>query len=887
MKKVLISIAVVFVLLIAAVVAIPFIFKDKINAKVKTEINNNLNAKVDYGDFGLTLIKSFPDFTLTLSDFSVTGINEFKGDTLAFIKDFEFTIDIMSVIKGEKIIVKKVLLSELLLSAVNNFDGKANWDIVKPSKEKTSSSSSGSLSLQIRKYQIQKSNISYNDFKGKTYAAISNLNFEGSGNVTDDNYTFKTKTNADEVSVKSGGVPYLSKVKLSSVFDVDVDSKNSKYTFGENDIRINDLQLLFTGNVSMPKEDIGIDVSFKSPQSDFKNILSLIPAIYKKDFDKIKTSGKLALDGKVKGIYNDKTYPSINLNLKVDNAMFQYPSLPTAVRNINIVANISKPEGSLDFTKIDVSKFHLEAGNEPIDAKIKVITPISNPDVDATVHGKLDLANVSKFYPLEGVKKLEGLITADLDFRAKQKDLEAKNYGAVKAEGKLDISNLVYDATDAPMPIRVNTAKFTFNPQTVDMSNLIAVIGKSDFRASGTLANFMAYAFGQGELKGRIDLHSNVFDANEFLKPDPSAANGTAKKDTPSTQFFKVPALIDFTANSDFGKILYDKLILSNVKGTVLVKDEAINLQNLFANLLGGSATISGKYDTKNSSYPKVNFTYDIKNFDFQETYKFAGMAEKIAPIIKHVQGNFSSDMKGSGSLNPDMSLDYKSLNGEGKVEIASAKIVDVPLLNEINKLAKIPALQNLELKNGWTVLKFKDGKVFVDPTDFKFGNGYNMNVLGSNSFDNAIDYTMRLDVPSSQLGAATSVVQNMIPKVPGINFTMPDVVNFFFKATGSMEKPKLTLQKVGAGNSSAKDMAKQAIEDLKAKAEEEARKKADELKQQAEAEIQKQKANAEQQAKDAAQKAKQDAERQAKEAAEKAKKEAEKKAKDIFKFPK
>jgi len=418
--------------------------------------------------------------------------------------------------------------------------------------------------------------------------------------------------------------------------------------------------------------------------------------------------------------------------------------------------------------------------------------------------------------------------------------------------------------------------QMTFNPQNVTLKSFSSAIGKSDFNATGTLDNFMAYAFGKGDLQGNINLRSSQFDANEWLKKDETAkSTSTAKTDTTKTEYFKVPAHIDFTANSQIGKILYEKIVLENVKGQILIKDEVISLNDMFANLLGGNATISARYDTKGKTHPDVSFAYDINNFDFQKTYQAVGMSEKLAPVIKYVQGNFSCDLKGEGKLNEDMSVDYNSLKGDGKVEIPTAKLVGLPILEKVTKLAKIPALQNLELKNAYTVIKFKDGRVNVDPTDLKFGNGFNMNVHGSNGFDKSIDYDMRLDVPSKELGGAVSLAQGYLSKIPGLGAKMPDVIGFLFKVTGTVAQPKVSLSKVTASGSSAKDIVNSAVEDLKKKVEEEAKAKAEELKKQAE-----------QQAKQAVDRAKTEAEQRAREAADRAKKEAENKLKDVFKFP-
>lgn len=859
LKKVLLGVLLLFVLLIGAIVAVPFLFKDEINAALKEEINKNLNAKVDYGSFDLSLLRSFPNFSFSIDDVSVAGIGEFKGDTLAYIKNFRFTLDIMTVINKEKYKILQVILTEPKIHALVTKDGKANWDIAKPSTDKTTTTSeSSNFAFQINKYAIEKGDIVYEDLKGKIYASVQDLDFSGSGDVTTDVYDFITKTEIASLTYRSGAVAYLSAAKIKADNTVKIDQKNSKYTFANNEINVNDLGLLFDGFVKLNKDNYDLDVKFKSKATTFKSILSLIPAIYSKDFADIKTSGNLKLDGFVKGLYSEFAYPGFGLNLNVSNAMFQYPSLPTAVNNINIDAKITKEQGPLDKTLVNIQKLHADIGTDPIDARIFVSTPISDPNIDMNLKGRLNLANVPKLYPMKDLKTLTGLLVADLTFKGRKSDLDKKNYNAVKAAGNLSVTNMVYDSKETPMPLNVSDIKMTFNPQNITLNNLSAKIGKSDYQANGSLENYMAYAFNKGALQGKLNLNSNNLDLNEWLKPGES--NTTTAPKTESEKYFQVPANIDFDANAKFGKVLYDKLTLSNVRGNVQVKNEQISMNNLYADLLGGNATIGATYNTANSSIPKVNFNYDIKNFDFQETYKFVGMAEKLAPVMKYVQGNFSSNLKGAGSLKEDMSVDYNTLVGDGKVQIGTAKVVGLPILTKIAEVTKIPALQNMAINNAWTAIQFKDGKVNVDPTDLKFGNGYNINLKGANGFEQSIDYDVRFDVPSKELGGATSYLTNMIPKVPGLEFKLPETLNLFLKVGGTMTKPTVKLNKVGGAGGSVKDMVKDKVDDLAKQAEQKAKEEAEKLKQQAQQEADKIKKQAEDRAKAEAEKLKNNA---------------------------
>ena len=95
MKKILLIIAAVFIVLVASAAAVPYFFKDQIIAKVKTVINTNVNAKVDFTAFDLTLIRSFPKMGIKLNDLAVVGVDSFATDTLAKVKELQLDLNLM------------------------------------------------------------------------------------------------------------------------------------------------------------------------------------------------------------------------------------------------------------------------------------------------------------------------------------------------------------------------------------------------------------------------------------------------------------------------------------------------------------------------------------------------------------------------------------------------------------------------------------------------------------------------------------------------------------------------------------------------------------------------------------------------------------------------
>jgi hypothetical protein len=256
-------------------------------------------------------------------------------------------------------------------------------------------------------------------------------------------------------------------------------------------------------------------------------------------------------------------------------------------------------------------------------------------------------------------------------------------------------------------------------------------------------------------------------------------------------------------------------------------------------------------------------------------------MAEKIAPVMKHLKGTFNANIALDIPLSETMEVNYNQLSGEGRIQVPLIQLVDVPLLKQIGQVAKVPGLQQPEAKNINLSLKVSDGKIIVQPYTIPFGNGYKATVDGSHSLDNNINYAIRLDVPGKELSQATGLIQQYIPPVPGISFSMPETINFYLRATGSYEKPKVVIEKVSAdGKSSIQDAITDRLKEEAKKLEEEAKRRAKEEAEKLQKELQ-------DKAKSETDRLKKEAERQAREAAEKAKREAEKGIRDLFKFPK
>lgn len=845
-KRILKWTGITFLLLIIFIIAAPFIFKDKIIAIVKEEANNNLNAKVDFGEFDLTLISSFPDFKFVINNVSVIGINEFKDDTLAFISQLSTNINLKSVIAGDKYQVNSLVIDKARILGKVLHDGKANWDIAKPSADTTAAAPSepSKFALKLKKLKISDAYIVYDDQQGNMYGKLEGFNYELAGDFTQDVFVMENLLEIAKTTFNMGGVGYLTNVHIKSKADLDMDMTQMKFKFKENEFSLNDLTLGFDGELMMPKEDIDMNITFKAKQTEFKSILSLIPSVYSKDFASVQTKGKLALNGYAKGTYNDKTYPAFGVDLSIADAMFKYPSLPKSVNNIDIDVKVQNPTGVLDATTIDVNKFHLEMAGNPVNMTAHIKTPISDPNINAEIKALIVLASVKEFIPMEAGDEMNGTIKADIAMAGKLSSIEKQQYENFKASGAIEIMQMKYKTATLPYEVLLNSMKLNFTNQFVELAGFDVKMGNTDLQANGKIENFLQYVFKDDLIKGAFSVTGNLIDLNQLMGPESTetaaATPSAASTSTAASGVVEVPGNIDFNLNAKFGKVLYTNLSLDNLIGNIVVRDRKVDMTNLKMNVIGGGLGLNGYYETTNPKKPTASFNLDMTNFDIQTTFNTFNSVQKLAPIGKYAKGTFSAHIEDFKiALNDKMEPDLNTTHAHGKLKTNKVSVGGYEPFNKLGDALKIKELKNLEFQNMDISFEMADGRVTTMPFDVKV-NQINTNISGSTGLDQTIDYKWKMDIPRAMFGKeANSALNSLLSQAnaaAGTNVSMGEKVKVTINFGGTVTSPTIkTGLKDDGGKSTTEAVKDQVVNAVADKANEEAQKILDDAKAQVE----------------------------------------------------
>ena len=652
-------------------------------------------------------------------------------------------------------------------------DGRPNWDVMKPSPDAETpedETAQETFRIKLQKLSVDNLSVVYDDRQGGVFADLSRLEADCSGDFGSDRTVVDLKMETPSLTCRTGGIPLLNKVSLEADMDVDADLAGGKFTLRENMLRLNAIQLNLDGWLAQTKQGMDMDLRLNTNEVGFKELLSLIPAIYAKDFQDLKTDGKVTLNAFARGSMEGNTkVPQFEVNLDVKDAMFRYPSLPAGVEKINISALVRNAGGPLDATEISVAPFDFVLAGNPFSLNATVKTPVSDPDFHLTARGKLDLGKVKEVYPLDDMQ-LNGLVQADLELGGRLSMVEKEQFEQMQAKGSLRLNQMKLVLKDMP-PVDIQQSVFTFSPRYLQLSETTVNIGKNDLTLDSRFENYLGYALKGSTLKGTLNVSSNHLNLNDFMSADTTAAVAEVPADTAAMGVIRVPENIDFQMQAAFRELLFDKMTLTDGKGTLLVRNGTVDMRNLSFNTMGGSVTMNGAYAAPQKKQPELNAAFDMRNISFAQAYQDLGLVQQLAPIFAGLKGNFSGNLQIDTPLDATMSPVMSAVQGKGALSTKDLSLSGVKFIDQVADIVKKPSLKEIKVKDLNIDFEIKDGRVTTKPFDLKLGD-YNMNLSGSTGLDQTIDYTGKITMPADGIASKLGTVDMTI----GGTFTSPKV---------------------------------------------------------------------------------------------------------------
>lgn len=800
MKKIVKVALVSAAVLVAAALLAPMLLRGKIADIVRREANEMLTARLDFEKLDISLLRHFPNASLELKGLTLVGVERFEGDTIVAAKRISVVVNPLSLLGDGGFEVKKILLAAPAVHAHKLADGAVNYDVMKPSDDpaaeaEKSADEPSSFRLSVRDFRISDAVVRYEDdstnMRFRTAAASLRLR----GDLSAGESELDLKLLLPGLGFSQGGVPLLSNAEAELRAEIAADLKNRRFTLSRNTLRLNAVEMALDGWVELKEDAVALDIKAGCDEVLFKDVLSLIPAFYMREFRSLTAAGELSMALWVRGEMRGAELPAFELKTDVRNGSFQYSSLPKAVTDINIALRVANPGGVMDRTVVDLSKFGLCMAGNSLSATFHATNLMSDPVFRASADGRVDLGAVKEVYPLEKGVELGGLITADLKLSASMAAIENKRYDRIGATGTFVVEGLGLTVSGLPA-VHIRRAAATITPQAMTLGEFGVTVGGSDLSANGQLTGYIGYLLRGEQLAGRLYVKSDLLDLNEIMNAVPaSQAPAETQTTAQSAHAPEVPRNLSLSLNTELKKVLFQKMILTDIRGEMRVADGALSLDRLGLDVFGGKAKASGSYSTADDpNRPALTLSASVAGASFARTFEESETVQRLVPLFERTGGDYSLSLDLRTALDAALSPELNTLTATGEIRSANIRVQQIEAFDALAKALGNDDLRRIEAKDVAIRFSIRDGRIATQPFDLKIG-GIDIRMSGSTGLDRSIDYTARVSLPKGMAGGALETID------VGIG--------------GTFSSPKITLDVKQAAQEAVKNIVDEQVRKL------------------------------------------------------------------------
>ncbi|WP_321515726.1 AsmA-like C-terminal region-containing protein [Marinifilum fragile] len=468
----------VVVLTIATAISLWYLFTpEKITPLVNKQAKNYLTCTTTIEKVEPTFFSTYPFFGLELTNLC---LSESPKDTLFYSSKCFASVDVMSYLFDDKIILNPFLIAEGNVNVRIDAQGRMNLDVYKGSSdsEKKDSEPISLGDIDISNVKVKSFNVTFTDDLAKRKTKVQNLDasltlkysenkqlvdldmkansllFETAdsmalhmdaqgcdlkikSNGKDKNlYHSDIKLACKEISLSMAGDELLSQMKIGTHLPFDLNISKNSCDLQKVKLTIEDEQeITCSGMVSMLKdESLEADLQYATNELDVEKVLTLVPKAYAEPLKDIKAKGLAQISGSVKGQLSDTSMPLVKAKIDYSKGEVIYTGYPT-VKDLqcSLVTNVDL--NGKQPSDISISNSFARIANSSVSVKGNISNILESPVYDLYTKGDFTLADLKPFIPKDQNVVLKGSLQGNAHAQFSQDDVLKEKYHRIKLSG--------------------------------------------------------------------------------------------------------------------------------------------------------------------------------------------------------------------------------------------------------------------------------------------------------------------------------------------------------------------------------------------------------------------------------------------------------------------
>ncbi len=734
---------VVILLILASITAFGFVlgelYSDEIQDYVISEINSEIEVKVNVSSAEFSVLRKFPFVSIVLNDvvaLSGKGFtrSEFIGmpsDTLFKASRIYLQFNLIDILRKEYRL-RKIHAVEGSVTILVDSNGGVNYRIFKERKKKKEQEglTVGLDGVKLSGFTWQFLNLAKDIF---SEGEIEDLALKGK--FSQNSFSLNTLSSVYIRTFKREGIEYASRLSLTSRLILDV--KDSVYTISRGDLSLNSLNIKAGGSFTSGTQTL-LDLQVAGENLDIKSLISALP-LNTEAIRKYAPSGKADMLIKLNGSLSSTAVPSIKAAFKILNGSVFLPELGSQVTGIALRGTYSNgSRRSAETSRIILSDYFVNFGESSLAGKLSLDNFIK-PFLSASLNGTLIAKDLSKVMNIEGLVLEQGFIHPNLSVNinlSSFSDIGKQNLSANGINGTIGFEGISGKTPFSGLPLHLLEGSIKMDGKTW-FPVLNIKLGENIVSTDLTVDHFLEFI-----------LHKSAIPqvSGEILSERLTITDFIRKSESSEEIDFHLPDSIYLKLHCKVDSFIYGKFLSSDLDTWFSYKPGLLSVSSLKMETMSGKVSAAGAIIGDIQGRMLLRTTGDLRKIDIHNLfYTFNNFGQGFI-VSENLKGFVSGTYDFSAHINNKLELQTKNLTAESDFVIENGELINFEPITELSSFVELSELQHIRFSTLKNSVLIKDEKVFIPQMDIN-SSAFNITISGSHGFDNYFDYKMRLSL--------------------------------------------------------------------------------------------------------------------------------------------
>ncbi|MDB4539171.1 hypothetical protein OAU00_03070 [Saprospiraceae bacterium] len=774
-------------------IVIASVFEDQISERLVNEVNKQLKTELRVGEFNLSLISGFPDASANLHD---VELDDALSGMLLEAQSLSFQFGLFSLF-GSNIRIHSIVIEDGSFYIKKDKKGRTNYDIIKKTSTFTEEGNENEVRLSLDEARFNRVEVIYVDQTVMQYTKFHLNNAVASGNFSANKFSLFSFADIHFHFFQSGEEQFLVDEEIIYDAKVDVDLTSGKYEFDDVTVGISSNVFNVDGLIERIEGGYNYDLKIKSDDGSLSSVVALMPPENKKAIEDFDSKGTFFFETIVKGSKTVNTNPAVTMKFGLEGGEINSEKLGSSLKDVSfsaIFTNGKKKNNENSF--FEISDFKGYFNRELVEGELRV-SNFDDPLIDFNLNGTIPIESVYGMLNIPIISDGDGDIEMKkLRIKGNLKDIVSPyGIGRVTTSGELEFYNASMTINDEDITIDKGLLKF--NDNSIQVEGLAFEGPGTEIKLEGTFLNFLPVLFADSlnskhaELKFNASLDATKIDFDELLKvteipvdeniQNIKAASGVDTKEIAKTQAReRITNFLKGKFAANIEEFNFREIDGEEFQGVLEFDNNEMSVKGK-VKMMEGRMLVDGKTFFEGKPHMEAKLT--CEQINIKEFLKQAENFGQEVLTYNNLKGKLNAKFFIESFWSSDGTFLTDKLHILGDVGLSNGELIGLKILYDFSDYVKIEDLRRIKFTNIHNYMEVKKSKIFM-PAMFIQSNALNLAVSGTHTFENKIDYNIKVNAGQVIFAKFKKHNSNLRPQKAKKNGWF----NLYYRIYGQME---------------------------------------------------------------------------------------------------